>query len=237
MRRCPNSRRSAVTKLAFTRGPLAAVLALLLAVACGGSPAAPTSLYWPTFADYQVANFPKSQNVAPPFRRSLELWFLEYAIVYAATECVTGRELSSEGFRAFVGGEYNAIRAKTNRVIGQMLALSASGARLDCLKPYLHPTTGTEVSVAVDLVYAAGSGHVGGPFQGYYRWTLNELAFSWFREGAQQRQPILQRFRDAGHLKNVEIPARVPVPKNTRGLNVQAWAIERQAWDTSQTKN
>jgi hypothetical protein len=37
-------------------------------------------------------------------------------------------------------------------------------------------------------------------------------------------------------LKNVEIPANVPVPKNTRGLDVQAWAVERELWEIRQTK-
>lgn len=191
-------------------------------------------LYWPTFADFQVA-------IAPPFRSAFNSDFLDYGIVYAASECVAGRELSSEGFRAFVAevgdGEDPGIRAKT--VIGQMLTLSASGARLDCLNPYLHPTTGTEVYLAAELVSAAEPGIAGSPMRLYYRDALKKMAFRWLGEGAQQGQSILRSLLlgslGEGALKDVEIPAHVPIPKNTRGLNVQAWAAERELWEIRQT--
>jgi hypothetical protein len=211
------------------------------------APANPTSLYWPTYADYETATSPlwSPEGTSRFVHPILQDWFLEYAIGYAATECVAGRELSSEGFRAFVtemnadskGGFVNhaPMRNQAFKVIGQMMALSASGARLDCLNPYVYPTTGTEASLAVDLV----SFPTGIPWnlRVSSRAVLNEWAWSWLSEGPQHGESILQRFRDkSSSLKNVEIPAHVPVPKNTRGLNVHAWAVERELWEIRQTK-
>jgi hypothetical protein len=118
-----------------------------------------------------------------------------------------------------------------------MLALSASGARLDCLRPYLYPTTGTEVYLAVDLVYAFTVGNVPFSLRPYSLSALKDRAFSWLGEEEQQGHTMLQRLLGGEDgLKNVEIPANVPVPKNTRGVNVQAWAMERELWEIKQTK-
>jgi hypothetical protein len=62
---------------------------------------------------------------------------------------------------------------------------------------------------------------------------LRNSAASWLSKEAQQGQSILVWFRNKEGwplfgLKQVEIPVHVPVPKNTRGLNVEAWATERE---------
>jgi hypothetical protein len=152
-----------------------------------------------------------------------EFWnsrFPDLGIVYTASECVAGRELSSEGFRAFVkAADISAIPGTAERLIGEMLALEASGARLDCLRPYVYPATANEGSLAVDLVYASSSPLIQGiiyksaPFK-FAEWTKHDGPF------LQVLGPLMY--------KDVKIPAYVPVPKNTLGLNVQAWAIERE---------
>jgi hypothetical protein len=234
--------------LVWTRVGLAVWVGfLLLAVACG-SAATPPPLYWPTLADYRVVSTLKKDSLPgmSPLAGFLfgERWFLAYAITYAATECVAGRELSSEGFRAFITDNLGSpkqstthiILPKTNRVIGQMLVLSESGARLDCLRPYLYPTTGTEVSLAADLVWIIREPSVAAPFRESVRRARYDLAYAWLSQGPQPGQSILQMFRDEGRLENIEIPANVPIPKNTPGVDIDAWAAERELWEIRQTK-
>lgn len=156
---------------------------------------------------------------------------------------MAGRELSSEGFRALVSAtpasaerpfpDSSLIAEGARRVIGQMLALEASGARLDCLRPYVHPATATEASLAVDLVLASVREV---PGQGLIHRIVAKDAETKFLEWTEQDGPFLQVMvrllvRIMSNTWHVEIPANVPVPNNTRGLNVQGWDIEGKLWE------
>lgn len=67
-----------------------------------------------------------------------------------------------------------------------MLALSGTGAKLDCLRPYLYPETAAEETLALDLVHGGG---------GFFRSTIefNERfeVGRWLGEEAHQN-PFLE---------------------------------------------
>lgn len=214
-------------------GILTVMVLLFGLVACTKAAGESPGDYSPTIEEYDAA----MQSLPKPVRTysglSPRIGFSNGVSLYAAEACVSGLELTPEGFRAYiiVNGrllgkeaellkEINQIDSRAREVIGKMLALTAAGARLDCLEKYVHPRTvpDTKLSAVLATMIQANPPRNQSPGPEALHWLV-------------ERQGSLLAVLTAAD--NIAIPSQVPIPRNSQGLNAKQWRIELTIWENN----
>ena len=180
-------------------------IGVLTVIACGAD--TPDPIYSPTAEDLEIAVQIEYSRLYPTGASSLARSALNAAAeysgaVYIASHCVGGSEMSSEGFRSFVG---EALRARSlpttaKDVISTIVRKGDDrtdrglpAAERTCEQAYFHPDTGAEARVASDLVQAAVTLSIGSPAREAFSRSLDRRPAGWFVLTEEDR-PFLLRW-------------------------------------------
>lgn len=169
--------------------------------------------YWPTLDDYMIGVYQKYVNLTNLQSNTLEDQHRQYLVVYAAQECVNGRHLSPENFRAFVRQSVREETPSGGSVIGaaakiavndmrDAIALRSGQSDLadDCLRPYMNPNTIEEVTRAIDLVLVVSSeGLAPRNRNNYMDFARYQFTYEWFHERNQDLPLMLWLCLKAGY--------------------------------------
>jgi tetratricopeptide (TPR) repeat protein len=117
--------------------------------------------------------------------------FDQYAATYVALECLSGVQLTSEGFRSFVvstlGYQSDRLALFAHDAIQKLIQRSEARDKSGlsfveevCERPYLYPVTGAEVTLAVGLNLALTMGCIPRDFQDGLASVVERRAAQWF---------------------------------------------------------
>jgi tetratricopeptide (TPR) repeat protein len=134
----------------------------------------------------------------------------EYVSVFAATECLAGRELTSEGFLSFLRstfrlGEELPIITAAEKASGEMVALARRRiqegnrpAAAPCMLPYMQPLSIEKAALAIWLVQVPSYERAAPAFREAYLAGSKQSAYQWFGQSGASNPPFLLWFCQCG---------------------------------------
>lgn len=172
------------------------------------------STYWPSYADFDVIARQKSS-------RSTTKYYAGHTAIYVARECFAERQLTREGFQAFVDQTLfmgyadgrGVDEVLTGEVVGKMFALRGDDVAGSCIEPYMYPQNSAEAALGQALVGTMLEPH---PFfRNSAASVFRQTASRWFQQPAQEREPFSLWLWDRYDLPPpTQIPNELAVPRS-----------------------